>query len=103
MAALKPNFPGFPAPVSPFVFRPDVGTPGMVVTIEYDNATGRLALTGSAHRDEGCRWARFLVGDGAGGWLHVDVPVGDSAFPTSDLGVSTIVELNNASFTADRG
>jgi hypothetical protein len=109
MTALKPNFPGFPAVVSPFVMtwvdqKLDPQDSGHVlnefsttVTIAYNDATGVLAATGSLHRDPGAKWKTLLVGAAS-----VAIPVGDSVLNTSDLGVSTIAELNAAGITVDK-
>jgi hypothetical protein len=108
MTALKPNFPGFPAVVSPFTVtwadqKLDPQDSGRVlqefdctVTIAYDNATGVLAATGTAHRDPGAKWKTLRVGAAS-----VPLPVGDSVFNTADLGVSTIAQLNAAGVTVD--
>lgn len=109
MTALKPNFPGFPAVVSPFAAtwldqKLDPQDSGRVlnefsvtVTIAYDNATGVLAATGAAHRDPGAKWKTLVVGTSS-----VPLPVGDSVFNTVDLGVSTIAQLNAAGVTVDK-
>lgn len=109
MASLKPNFPSFPAPTPPWVgtWKDQQLDPqdsghvlqewNIVITIDYNASTGVLASTGSAHRDPGSKSKRFIVG------THViNLPVGDSVFNTADLGVSTIAQLNNASFTVDK-
>jgi hypothetical protein len=109
VVALKPNFPGFPAVVSPFTAtwtdqHLDPQDSGHVlnefsatVTIAYDNATGVLAATGAAHRDPGAKWKTLLVGAAS-----VPLPVGDSVFNVADLGVSTIAQLNAAGVTVDK-
>jgi hypothetical protein len=109
VTALKPNFPGFPAVVSPFTMtwldqKLDPQDNGHVlqefdttVTIAYDNVTGVLAATGSLHRDPGAKWKTLMVGTAS-----VPIPVGDSVFNTVDLGVSTIAELNAAGVTVDK-
>lgn len=109
MTALKPNFPGFPAVVSPFTAmwtdqHLDPQDSGHVlnefsttVTIAYDNSTGVLAATGSLHRDAGAKWKTLMVGAAS-----VPIPVGDSVFNTIDLGVSTIAQLNAAGVTVDK-
>jgi hypothetical protein len=109
VTAFKPNFPGFPAVVSPFTAtwtdqHLDPQDSGHVlnsfsttVTIAYNDVTGVLATTGAAHRDPGAKWKTLLVGAAS-----VAIPVGDSVFNTSDLGVSTIAELNAAGITVDK-
>lgn len=109
-----PNFVGFPVPVSPFTetWLDQVLDPQdsghvlqefkITITIAYDNATRVLASTGTAHRDPGCKWKRFVTFIGQPGEHSVQIPVGNSTFNTADLGVTTIEGLNNASFTVDR-
>ena len=114
MTGLKPNFPTFPGNVSPFKVtyldqQIDPQDEGHVlqewkttITIGYDNATGVLDATGTCHRDPGSKWKWFVTFVGPGNEHRINLPVNDSVFNTSDLGVSTITQLNNASFTADK-
>lgn len=109
MTTFKPNFPGFPGVVSPFTAtwtdqKLDPQDSGRVlqefscsIVIAYNDSTGVLAATGSAHRDPGAKWKTLRVGAAS-----VSLPVGDSVFNTVDLGVSTISQLNAAGVTVDK-
>lgn len=111
MAPRGAQFIGFDPPVPPFTKtwenqQLDPQDAGHVlqswfvtVTIDYDANTGVLAATGSTQRDPGCKWRFFLTFVGQPGEHRVSIPVGAGTFNTSDLGVSTITDLNNASYS----
>lgn len=86
-----------PDPVSPFTAPFGEVGQGTIVMIDYDNESGRLADTGSSVRDEESPWGQFTVGA-----RRIPIPVGAHTFAVADLGVSTIGELNERGFTAER-
>lgn len=90
-------------PRPPFIARyPDGDHDELVVSINYDPATGALATVGTTRRSPGCHWSTFVTYPGTPQQCQIPARVGRGAFWPAALNVLTLDELHQAGFTAIR-